>query len=337
MGAAKKRETYNYKLTKMDAAKVDAAVEREKIEVEGDLAEKAHALQAHLLGKVPEAEMAECDVCSAISAGTDKECPFCGAGGAVDDAPAVTAISRAEAKSQRDMQENIDKVRLLRAEGGRNLFEIGRTVKELYDKGLWKHRLSANGSPLYRNFKLFCPAEYGLSSRSCFDLMDVVSNFEQKLVESHGPSKLALVLRLPAKEREDFLKKGADLSYRKIREQVQEQTSGARRTTGRDKSPWHRPDLKPKVKAPKPKRMTIAQIEGKKEVLLWAKTAPKAKIGDPPKAAKRMTDVPMGHLDLANDVKMTFQMSETSTGQWRIMVAVKRTDAKKVAKDTDAA
>ena len=136
--------------------------------------------------------------------------------------------------------------------------------------------------------------------------------------------KLHLVLQAPKSDRarlEEDLKKGA--TYRETEKNVkearaakpEEETSigkraGTKKTAKANKA-------RAKKEADKPKRMTIAAIEGTKTIRLFKK-------GTDDAPAKRLGDQPWGSYELSNDVSLQFAIMETSAGELVLKLKVKR-------------
>lgn len=179
----------------------------------------------------PKDDLAECSTCKGKSDFKLESCPYCGdagkveppadgAGGAEGEAAgskgtivvaaevlSADAISQTErSPAEVELDEAVAKIAGLRRKSAEDLWELGHAIRDVYTRELWLvRRKPGTSKPLYSRFAQFCEMELGISRPLAYELMDVAQTFSLEQIKKYGATKLGLVVKLPAKERERLL------------------------------------------------------------------------------------------------------------------------------------
>lgn len=230
-------------------------------------------------------------------------------------AKAVEVISTAETK---DLDGAVKKFHELNVAGYLNRYDLASHVRsEIFDKQAWKARKNKEGKVAYTSFEQFVAVEIGLSHTTVYQLMEVTKNYTRQQFLEVGATKLTLLLRAPESDKARLLEDAKSSSVRNTKKNVEQARSDAgetgKRKTGNKETP--KGGRKPKAE-PKPsnrgKMISIASIEGRKTLSLYAKPAGK----DDPKRvrAEKIAQEPWCQLELENGVIMTFAVKTNATG-----------------------
>lgn len=236
---------------------------------------------------------------------------------------ATTALATREPKEQRAivvtpapaLDAAVSKVQELKQTTATSMWHLGRFIKtEIFDKHLHKQRV-IDGKAAYQKggFDAFCRAELGMSHTHAYKLMDVASAFSETQVKTFGTSKLGLVLQAPKEEQSKLLDAAGKKSHRELAKDVKaaKKKSGktGKRETGRKKTP--------EKKVHTSKQITVASIVGRKRVALVCKTDDKRK-------AKKIADLPVGSIELANNVTQHFAVQASASGELVLIIETVR-------------
>jgi hypothetical protein len=214
-----------------------------------------------------------------------------------------------------NLDEAVTDVKQLAQNAHVSAWKLGDRLKSIYDAHLWKARLADDGkTQAYKTYDQFLKAELGFGKKYAFVLMKVSGRFTESQVQELGPSKLHLVLEAPKEMQAELLEKAKKGASKKQLE----------RELPRVRDPKKTKEEKAKRKAGgSTTQITVASILRRQTVKLFMKPAKK---GDEPKPAKKLAEVPWGSIDLANDVRMLFQITQTPTGELRLIVDTRRVD-----------
>jgi len=227
------------------------------------------------------------------------------------------------------LDKAVNAIHTLKGESSRSMWRLGSKIHELFEKHLWKARQSEAGKGAYTSFNGFCTSELGMSAANAYKMMDISQAFSEDDVMKFGPSKLGLILEVPEGDRQKLLDVAEKKSKREVAADVQKVKKGAakdgatptKRKTGRKEMPAG----KPRAAAPSADKITVAQIEGNRRVLLFKR--PEKGDTSEPKPAKKLADQPYGSMDLANGVRMFFSVVEAPSGQLVLQVKTVRQEA----------
>lgn len=309
---------------------------------------------AKLMGEtfvdLPANKLADCDNCGGQSDAKLDCCPYCGVADdenvSTDDSmipeppPGTAGSTLAATRTEKELDAAVDGITKLKAEGGKNLWLLGKAIATVYDTQLWKQRTDDKDKPAYKSFDDFARKELLMTKTTAYWMMDVSKSFDQKLAGEYGTTKLGHILQAPKEDRQlllDKMKAGA--SAREIAEEVRERkkkaaANGAARELPRQKDSNGR-DIKKRAaasskaianKAPKKKArtdaITIAKMLGKQQVKLFKK--PEKKGEEPTTRARKLGDRPFGKLVLENGVVQTFTVTTSSSGELFLSVDTTR-------------
>lgn len=225
-----------------------------------------------------------------------------------------TALAKAEPTTmatkatEKDLDDAVEEVVQLKTNAAESYWELGKKVREINKRGLWKLRKTEDGKVRYSSFEAFCHHELHMTSGNAYQLMAAAGEFTKDDIQAMGHSKAALILKAAPEDRKalaEAAKKGA--SARTIREGVNKSKKergyeGATEAAKRGSKGAVKTSAASAVKQDK---ITIAKIEGTHVVKLYAKPASMKNLDlDACKRAKGIKDVPFGRMELANGVVM---------------------------------
>lgn len=224
-------------------------------------------------------------------------------------APAKAAPSKAVEKVEvlptlsKELTKAMDNVRRLQHNMVENLWELGQSLREIYEKKLYTQMKGPDGKPVYTDWSKFTRKEFGISSHYAFQLMDVALNFDKKKVEEVGVTKLNLLVRVPASQRDELLAKAKDTPRSKLAKEVREIVANkGPRETGRKKFTGTPGKGRGASKSTK---ITVMRSEPRIVVELF-------KRGTTERA--RTVEDAMGTEDCANDVKVQYMLQKDEQG-----------------------
>lgn len=263
--------------------------------------------------------------------------------GALEVEPMTNAI--VTAATELDLDQSIARIKNLNREAGVAVFDLGCEIFRNYSRKLYLQRRDGGGAPVYKSWTQFVEKELDVSVAYTYLLMDVSQKFTREDVALHGPSKLALVLRMPEDKQEEVRPRLGEISVRNLRQQAVEISGGKPRDTGRTgfrgtipssskgkasaepaqgkgkASAAPAPAPAPKGKAPKP-QITIALAPGKVTIPLFAR-GPKAEGSkEKLKRAKKIGDDPHGTWELPNGTVIRIVLRANRVGELEALLAV---------------
>lgn len=214
---------------------VHAALALRGLSLEGGLDKQVARLAAWIKEHTPKERIADCSTCGGESDVNDAACPFCGdgevdVGSAPATVPATSGKAATEAppepeapvirrvvkrsieaplpppiptqivslpRTEEALDQQVAVVRSLIVRTADSLWELGTTLRGIFDEALWRVRRKEDGSETYSSWGQFCEAEFGFSHGYSLRLMDVSREFSREQVRSIGASKLHLTIQIP--------------------------------------------------------------------------------------------------------------------------------------------
>jgi len=304
--------------------------------------------------KLPDSQLAECTECDGKFDAKKFEglpCPYCGGtddeGASTDDsiipAPPVNgSVVLAGARTEKDLNAAVKRVHALQSEGGKNLWNLGKAIGQIYDEHLWKQRTNEEGKAIYKSFEQFVTKELRTSKQTAMWLMDVSKAFDEKLALEYGMTKLGHILQAPKEDRQLLLDQvAAGATVREIKDSARESRAAhggrelPRETDARGGRIGRRAKAVAATKskktsaakktAAKKDTITVAKLLGKFQVKLFKK--PEKKGEEPTTRARRLADKPWGQQTLENGVVITYIVNTSSAGEIFLSCNVERSDA----------
>ena len=208
----------------------------------------------------------------------------------------------------------IEEIQLLKINAAKNYRALGLKLAELHDSNLWKLR-EEGGKVRYASFDAFVKAEIGFMPANASDMMKVAKNYTEAQIEAVGRRKLSYVVKAPPEDRAKILEaaKNPKVTSRQIADEVKKAKKkrgykGETELSRKRSEAGLKGAAKKHAATPKDK-ITVASIEGTKNVKLYAKPATMKNLDlSTLKMAKTLGDVPFGRLELVNDVVMYFSV-----------------------------
>lgn len=173
-------------------------------------------------------------------------------------------------RTEQDLNEAVARVVALKKDSAQSIWELGKELGDIYDGGLWRLRPGPDGKGLYKSWGHFCDAELGLSHGYSLRLIDVSREFTKQDVAQVGSTKLMVTLSVTKDHRPALLeeaKSGASVRDLKTKAQELPQAPRGEERGQKGGAGTHRG---PKQKPPPPptsKKITIAMVEKRVELL----------------------------------------------------------------------
>jgi hypothetical protein len=288
-----------------------------------------------------------CDNCGAVSPLELDVCPFCGMGDATPsvlagsapppaphkktpnrekDPPMTTSITKAQPEtlqsaSTKLLDQAVADIKRIQKELGANSWALAVKLTQVNESELWKTRRTETDQVAYKTFEQFTRAEVGFGRKQAQDLMRICANFTEQEVSDYGSAKLRLVLQAAPEIKQRLLgkiKQGA--TAREVAEEARANPAKSPTQKRNKKAAKSRVDNKPTS------AITVASIEGKKNIRAYVRpTGKKGDLNDQ-KPAMTIDDAPWGYMDLANDVRMFILLLRAPTGELMFQVTFKRNE-----------
>jgi hypothetical protein len=242
--------------------------------------------------------------------------------------PADDTKASSEVQTVGQLDEAVKNVQTLKGNMASGGWALGAAIQDIYKRGLWKLRGEVNDKGKFKarwaSFEAFCNAELSMTPQHARTLMDVSSNYSEAQVRAWGTTKLGLVLSAPPEDRpriQQRVEEGAAAS------EVRDEVKKTKRKKGHSAASraGDKRGGKTGQKGKAVKQITVASILGTQTVRLYKK--PDSMKGvelDKLPRAKKLGDQPIGVLELANDVRMMFSVSENTNGELQIKVVTQR-------------
>lgn len=224
-----------------------------------------------------------------------------------------------------ELDEATARIIQLKNDVAKNYWQIGRELAGVHKDELWKQRLDAAGVPIYSSFEKYTRTELNFAGNMAYAMMDVATQYSEKLIAKVGITKLALVLSAPGDvhdELMDEVEKGA--TRRQLQERVKKERAKKSKAalaaerearTGRASQP-NRAGGRPR----KDSRLTVAAVEGKVTLEMYAKPKVKMAPGElPDKRAKRVGDFPFAMEEMSNGVVRYYTVLARASG-WKLQI-----------------
>lgn len=264
---------------------------------------------------------AHCPTCGADSdAGLD-QCPLCGAGDTELDSVTAEIVGDKPKKGKKNELVAADKVPVekhdvadldrevqgffeVQKDVSKNYWGMGKHLKEIQDKQLWRLRKSADGLPQYTSFTNFVKGEIGWSLKSATNAIRICETYTPAQIESIGRSKLGILLQMNEEERSNLLDSGE--ASKKTTRQLKESNDDGEK--------------------PVPKPSTTIVFDGTSQVIaLYAKDQPKGEDG-PTKLADEIDDKPWGKLVSQSGLEVMFVVKKNRAGHLELHLSALRDD-----------
>lgn len=218
----------------------------------------------------------------------------------------VVSLAKVKGKSEElskfdenSLDEATARILDLKQRGSKVFWEMGREIGIVYDNQIWKFRMNGKKGA-YTGFTQYAEKELKISKTSAFSMMDTAKKFSETQINKFGGTKLSLLLTAPTKDQPEIMQeieKGA--SAKQVREKIKQTRKKAKLNKRQTK-----------VKAPKGKvhrsstgRMTVAMVDGKKTLSMFAKPEKKLAEGEKlEKHAMKVNDIPFAIEEMDNGV-----------------------------------
>jgi hypothetical protein len=334
------------------------------------------ALFDHFVAKTDKKKLVKCLVCGGASDMDLESCPYCGdTGEVVQDAPMQVEVSIVKATPEQPVlsaivskveevvvaadQEGIvgidetpsedlldrvtDRVHEMQNRFQAAWWDLGRQIRVVLDRELWKLRTNDVGKPSYESFDQYVIAELRMKrAQDAYNVMDLAAKFTKADAVRYGITKLQYVLRAPEGAQAQMLESANVVGVRELRQQLQavkEEAGMKKRQTGRKEMPVGKPGRKSqkgageswqadatKADATKDEqegKITIAMVEGTIKIPFYAKPKKGDKKGDV-RPAKKVQDEPVAREELENSVVRLYYVSQNPKGELVLTIETKR-------------
>lgn len=235
-----------------------------------------------------------------------------------------------------DLDTAVNEVHDLKSRGAALAWQLGKKIKDIADKQLWKLRTQRDATgkevPRHKTVDQFFEAELGIGRHHAYKLMDVSGAYSEREVMQQGSTKLSLLLSLPDTERaplNEQVAAGQPLpSVRQLKKGVQEKKAGHVTPTRGGKPDRLVKARKAKADKPSTTRITTVALDGVQKVKLFKTEATDGKLGkldfNELAASKRVGDRPVGKLELSNHATMYFRLVQSAAGELVLKVWASR-------------
>lgn len=204
------------------------------------------------------------------------------------------------------LEKGMSRVRELQIEGIECMYELGKTVFNIFEKKLWTQMKDENGKAVYDSWTTFCKKELKMAPQYSYRLMDVSEHFTKKQVADVGVSKLNLLVRVPEEKRKEMLASAKETPRSKIAQEVAALAGTQRPENGRDGFKGERNTTgKKKEKVQKSEKLTVIRTEPRIVIDLF-KRGTKERAHD-------LQDA-VGIEECANGKKVHYAIMETEEG-----------------------
>lgn len=231
-------------------------------------------------------------------------------------------------RTERELDQAVANVEKLKVDSAGSYWQMGHQIAEIHTLGLWKLRVEVNEKgktkARWSTWEAFCNAELKMTPKSANAVMDVAKGFTEDQVRLWGRSKLNLVLQAPPETRAAILEKvTTGASKREIEKEVRKGKADAGYTRPSRGVRGGKTSATQKQKGTK--QIVVANILGLQTVKCYKKPASLKNVDwkEQPRA-KKIGDVPIGVLQLANDVSMFITMTESAGGELQYKVQTLR-------------
>lgn len=197
-------------------------------------------------------------------------------------------------------------------------WKLGRELANAFEAGVWKARLDGDGKPAYTGFADWVHQRFSLVPQYARKLMIVSKHFSEKQIREIGPTKLDMVLRVPAELREELLEKAGGTPRAELEQEVRRIAPGATRPAMEGSSAQNQANAAAGRAAPRPTRVvapnevTVAIALGRYELPLFAR-AKSAESGEEVRAKSVAADPHCAH-DMQNGVRAHYRLVEDEEG-----------------------
>jgi hypothetical protein len=314
--AAAEHKVHGIPSGKINERAVDAALKELRIDVKknADLTKRVGLLKQFFETQEP-ADLSNCDECLADSLTRLASCPFCGLGEAETNGVALATTNGAAMvlKAAPELDKYVEEIRAIQQQTGRVGWQLCQAIASGARSNVWKARQTADGKVAYKTYEQFAAHELGMSKKYVQSLIRIHERFSKEMIEQAGTSKLRLLIAAPPEKQGEVLekiKRGA--SKREVGRAARDEKKAPKKTA-----------------APSEKRatITVAAIEGKGKVRLFAKPTSKDAFDEKTaKRARKLADTPWGWLDLTNDVRLTFTLLTDAAGEMFMRTSIARVE-----------
>lgn len=231
------------------------------------------------------------------------------------------------------LDDAVEKVRVAQGASVQGYYDLGKAMLEIFDGNLWKHRLGADGKPLFRGWNQFAQDELGISSTYSYQIMETSKNFSREDFALIGSTKLVQILRLKPEQRTQLLEeaKAGRMPRKRLLEIVRGEVGEERRDTGRSggnggkrlggagtKALKAKAEAKTAAKRDREGELTAVGVMGKVKLPLYARVAK----GKENKRAASLAQDPWGEEKLANGIVQRYRLVKETKG---LVLIIERT------------
>jgi hypothetical protein len=253
---------------------------------------------------------------------------------------AVQVVEEIGPASAETLDRVVVQIKRLHGIAAHSIYEMGRLLKDVYDRKLYLQRRSDDGNPVYPTFAAWVVEELKFSKGYAYDLMKLPEKFTRATLEDPrlGPAKLHVLMQVDDAALRSLLTQevaAKQLPLGQTKALVQERAPGSivpRTPAASPKTPQEaerEEDEAPTVSEPKgPQKAKPEPLRGKAPeavpvpkgerittcILRHGRTRipllAKPTKGKEPKPAKRLADEPWAKVELPNGVAIRFSVQE---------------------------
>lgn len=380
----------------LDGKLIKDALVRAGLSTKGSVLEMASRLQAHFTSDPEHVKNGsreyDCDVdaggCGYPFPTNLQTCAFCGRAAEEGDkappapptpVPASGIVAAGEGAlldpdaAEQKLDYAVERARVFSREMVGAGWDLGHTIRAIYDGKLFLARRGPDGKPVHPSFEAFCKAELKMSSVYARNLIDIATRFTREQSVSLGTQKLIHIGRVdPGPERDRLLEEAPEKSAAEIGREVRAVTAaqppkdvdrrgrkmsigGKRDQPSAEPAPAIYPPpstltrapvapfmsapaegeapVEEEIAVPPPRRLTLAAEEGTYKVLMYA---PRRTPHSKPRA-QTLADSPKGRIKMLNDTEIVVTIGKSDKGLWVKLSFLELGSAAKKARRAKAA
>lgn len=245
---------------------------------------------------------------------------------------AVPAEAEAIMLTSADLDASVARVVTLKGLAATSYWALGDELRKINENKLWKLRTNPKGKAKYTSFDQFVEQEAKLSHSYAYSLIEIATTFAEEDVKLFGTTKLTLMLKVAPEDLPKIKEVAKTKSRRALAVEVEKVVKERGHGSARAKSEQHAKagkkggaKIKERAVAKTHDKITVASIEGRKTVKLYAKPDNIRNIDwSSLKRAKTVDAMPFGKLELTNEVSIYLSVVKSKTGELEIIANTRR-------------